>query len=324
MSKVASDLLRVIDNLRTGVKYQITSKGDVSAVDVPLNELLSIIRDGSEVWSLIVYEGFKPTYNANAVTFVSTSGRLLCNDGTIRDHQKTNKDGYACTTINLPHRSHTVGVHCLVCRTFRGRKPTPFHTVDHVDRCRTNNNLSNLVWADRDQQMVNRKRFKNGSLVDFQPPKTKVKTEKLNGRPRGNKPHQVLKHFLHTDADCSATAVEFGIHPSTVANYIYKEFISIGDTTQQQGIARKLASKLGLDVHALTSLKECIEQKEMMKRDESLTTEQLDSRVCDTEIYNVLEQVALNYKASNRTLSIRLVNTLFRVLALGYTGAKTL
>lgn len=318
MSRAASDdLLRVIDNLRTGVKYQITSKGDVSALDVPLNELLSIIHDGSEVWSLIVYEGFKPTYNANAVTFVSTNGRLLCNDGTILNGQRTNKDGYAWTSINLPHRSHTVGVHCLVCRTFRGRKPTPFHTVDHVDRCRTNNHLSNLVWADRDQQMVNRKRLKNGSLVALQPPKTKVKTEKPNGRPRGNKPHQIFEHFLHTDADCNTTASKFGLKPSTVASYIYKEFTRIGDNTQQREIARKLASQLGLGVHAITSIKERIEQAEMMKRDESLTPEQLDSRVRDTETYNVLEQVALNYKASNRTLSIRLVNTLFRVLALG-------
>ncbi len=36
--------------------------------------------------------------------------------------------------------------------------PNNYPTVDHSDRCRTNNNISNLRWADMKTQCNNRKR----------------------------------------------------------------------------------------------------------------------------------------------------------------------
>jgi hypothetical protein len=36
-------------------------------------------------------------------------------------------------------------------------KPSPRHECDHIDRDNTNNNLENLRWATRKQQLLNRK-----------------------------------------------------------------------------------------------------------------------------------------------------------------------
>jgi hypothetical protein len=47
-------------------------------------------------------------------------------------------------------------VHIAVCETFHGPKPTPTHTVDHIDRDRTNNCSENLRWATKRAQNTNR------------------------------------------------------------------------------------------------------------------------------------------------------------------------
>ena len=46
--------------------------------------------------------------------------------------------------------------HVLVALAFLGPRPTPSHTVDHIDRDISNNKLSNLRWATRRQQLLNR------------------------------------------------------------------------------------------------------------------------------------------------------------------------
>ena len=48
-------------------------------------------------------------------------------------------------------------VHTLVAEAFLGAKPSPSHSVDHIDRDPFNNRLSNLRWATRLMQTKNRK-----------------------------------------------------------------------------------------------------------------------------------------------------------------------
>jgi hypothetical protein len=54
----------------------------------------------------------------------------------------------------------TVNVHEIVCKTFIGPRPGPEYTVDHDDRNRSNNNVSNLRWATKKQQSANSSRSK--------------------------------------------------------------------------------------------------------------------------------------------------------------------
>ena len=63
-------------------------------------------------------------------------------------------NGYLRVTIN----QKTYLVHRMVAETFL---PNPENkpTVDHLDRNRANNNLSNLKWADLHEQQVNTKRY---------------------------------------------------------------------------------------------------------------------------------------------------------------------
>jgi hypothetical protein len=47
-------------------------------------------------------------------------------------------------------------VHIIVCHAFHGPKPSEGHTVDHIDGDPSNNSASNLRWATRTEQVLNR------------------------------------------------------------------------------------------------------------------------------------------------------------------------
>ena len=81
---------------------------------------------------------------------VSSKGRVRHRDGRVTVGFKL--QGYLNTGIGLQkHR-----VHRLVCLAFLGNAPTPYHTVDHIDRCKTNNDVINLRGATMSEQAVNR------------------------------------------------------------------------------------------------------------------------------------------------------------------------
>ena len=46
--------------------------------------------------------------------------------------------------------------HIVVCKMFVGPPPSKSHTVDHIDRDPTNNKASNLRWATKSEQVLNR------------------------------------------------------------------------------------------------------------------------------------------------------------------------
>lgn len=47
-------------------------------------------------------------------------------------------------------------VHVLVAKAFLGPRPTAEHTVDHINRVKTDNQVANLQWATRYQQAINK------------------------------------------------------------------------------------------------------------------------------------------------------------------------
>ena len=67
-----------------------------------------------------------------------------------------NSDGYLSVTVD----GKSYLVHRLVAETFiENKEGKP--TVDHRDRCRTNNSVSNLKWATLHEQQINTDRTEN-------------------------------------------------------------------------------------------------------------------------------------------------------------------
>jgi hypothetical protein len=67
-------------------------------------------------------------------------------------------DGYFRTSLtNMSGKSFKIYVHVIVAKTFLGPPPTQEHTVDHIDGDGTNNDISNLRWATKSEQSLNRR-----------------------------------------------------------------------------------------------------------------------------------------------------------------------
>jgi hypothetical protein len=67
----------------------------------------------------------------------------------------TTECGYHIVALCKGGIPKSVSIHRLIGKTFlenAENKPT----IDHIDRCRTNNHLSNLRWATWEEQMLNR------------------------------------------------------------------------------------------------------------------------------------------------------------------------
>lgn len=90
----------------------------------------------------------------------------ITNDGTIRNVKSkkillpyTDKDGYLKMTFNnvCLDNGHTKKfVHQLVMEAWGPEKPEWATSIDHIDRNRKNNSISNLRWADYKLQAKNR------------------------------------------------------------------------------------------------------------------------------------------------------------------------
>lgn len=67
---------------------------------------------------------------------------------------RQNSYGYLKTKI----QKKDFNVHILICETFNGAKPGADYTVDHINGDKTDNRSSNLRWATRSQQCLNRRK----------------------------------------------------------------------------------------------------------------------------------------------------------------------
>lgn len=84
---------------------------------------------------------------------VGSHGRIRAPTGKMLTLRKV--AGY----LNVSLNRKSPYAHVLVCCAFHGKKPTPEHTVDHIDRDKHNNVYTNLRWATRKEQMADRGRF---------------------------------------------------------------------------------------------------------------------------------------------------------------------
>ena len=87
-------------------------------------------------------------------------GRVWSNN--VKRFLKPGLGGHGYYNVSLRNnkikRTHTI--HRLIAQHYIPN-PNNYPTVDHIDRCRTNNNISNLRWASRDMQIKNRAPSKN-------------------------------------------------------------------------------------------------------------------------------------------------------------------
>ena len=69
------------------------------------------------------------------------------------------KVGYGYLTVrlsNLPVKRERPYVHHVVMNTFGEPKPFPKFEIDHIDRDKTNNCISNLRWVTHQENCMNR------------------------------------------------------------------------------------------------------------------------------------------------------------------------
>jgi len=69
--------------------------------------------------------------------------------------QRKRKDGYKDTGLRKNGKVHTLNIHRLVAKAFLNN-PKKKQFVDHIDNCKTNNNIKNLRWVTNRENQMNR------------------------------------------------------------------------------------------------------------------------------------------------------------------------
>ena len=115
--------------------------------------------DQMEEWRSIDVPGYRCSIHPKAWRWVSSLGRLLSNDLTVKEAEP--RCGRQLTSVATHHEGclgsfQTINLHRIVAYTFLGPPPTPHHTVDHVNRDPSDNRVANLRWATPTEQMLNR------------------------------------------------------------------------------------------------------------------------------------------------------------------------
>jgi hypothetical protein len=89
--------------------------------------------------------GFEGRYSA------TSSGRIISHVGTNRPNGHMLGAGtpgrYCLVMLRKDGRTWPFGVHRLICEAFHGPKPSPTHSVNHINGQKHDNRAENLEWA---------------------------------------------------------------------------------------------------------------------------------------------------------------------------------
>jgi hypothetical protein len=112
----------------------------------------------NEVWKPVV--GYDGLYEVSNLGRVKTLPRVIQTPAGVRHVKEkirlglVGKRGYVTIGLCLGGRKHTVSIHRLVLSAFEPNLENK-SDVDHIDGNRTNNNLSNLRWSTRRENLNN-------------------------------------------------------------------------------------------------------------------------------------------------------------------------
>ena len=111
----------------------------------------------TEIWKAV--PGYEDYYEVSTQGRVRSLDRVISrSDGTIAKLKGKLRSqrlcqGYPNVTLHKEHKRWTAKVHRLVAITFLGEFPDL--QVNHIDGCRTNNNINNLEWVTPAENMKN-------------------------------------------------------------------------------------------------------------------------------------------------------------------------
>ena len=95
---------------------------------------------------------FSNYYVSNCGRVYSTkSGRMI---GSINK-----KLGYITVSLSKGKKTKTTYIHALVMEHFGSPKPEGEFEIDHIDKTKTNNNISNLRWLSHQDNLMNRNEY---------------------------------------------------------------------------------------------------------------------------------------------------------------------
>lgn len=97
-------------------------------------------------------------------TQVSSFGRYRSKFGIV-SRPRVSQEGYVSVHIEKKLRR----LHTLICEAWHGPKPTPNHTVDHINGIRSDNRPENLRWATRREQSLNQRPRDRTSISSCKP-----------------------------------------------------------------------------------------------------------------------------------------------------------
>jgi hypothetical protein len=89
--------------------------------------------------------------------YVIRSDGVVINIITKREIKGCIKDGYRQVGLTNEGKEKKVRIHRLLGKAFIDGEDETHNTIDHLDQNRANNDLSNLRWATRTEQNINRK-----------------------------------------------------------------------------------------------------------------------------------------------------------------------
>ena len=145
--------------------------------------------------------------------FISSLGRVI---GLRNEFLKPSKNekGYLVVRIkNKNGKAQTVRVHRLVAMAFI---PNPHHylEVNHIDGNKQNNNVNNLEWCTRNQNIAHAMRTGLSPLkYGFSNPYSVLTKEQVE---------YIRNHYIARDKEfgCRALAKKFKVHHKTIADVI--------------------------------------------------------------------------------------------------------